>query len=326
MSVEYLGAGGLAIRSGDQALLTAPFYSNPGFLRVGLGLPIRPIEERIPQSPAILEGADVVGLLVGHAHYDHLMDVPAVLGKWGLGGTPVYGDATAVHLLGNAGWSGAAYAVGGDGDAPKEPRAWIELPSRSGEPTVKPRFRVMPIRSEHAPHFAGVRFFRGEVGAGDAEPVSACDWKEGQTWAYLIDVLADDGETPRLRIHYQDSASNPGVGWPLPALLRERSVDLLAFTAASFKQVEDHPQAVLGALAPRHAMAIHWEDFFRDPREPVRVVRGTNMTKLLKRIRSLEPAVEFSVPRPGQQVHFRVCAAAPTRNLFGATRARRTAA
>jgi mRNA degradation ribonuclease J1/J2 len=53
--------------------------SNSSFLRVGLGLTIGPDDERIPARPPLLDGARVTGVLVGHAHYDHLMDVPSVL-------------------------------------------------------------------------------------------------------------------------------------------------------------------------------------------------------------------------------------------------------
>jgi hypothetical protein len=168
----------------------------------------------------------------------------------------------------------------------------------------------MPLLSEHAPHGPlGFKLFEGHVGPDDGAPYNAYDWKEGQTWGYLIDVLADDGETPLLRIHYQDSASNPELGWPPRDLLAERRVDLALFCAASFSLVHEHPQAILRELAPRHAMAAHWEDFSRepdpDPRK-LRVVPLTDLPELIDRLESTLPG-RFSVPAPGAQIRFRVC-------------------
>ena len=249
--------------------------------------------------------------LVGHAHYDHLMDVPAVLEKWGLAGVPVYGDETAKHLLANDGWTGTAFEVNAAGGTWRRRGEWIHPPARPGERPAHPRFRVMPLLSEHAPHARGFKLFQGHVGPDDGAPRDAYDWKEGQTWGYLIDVLADDGETPLLRIHYQDSASNPELGWPPRELLAERRIDLALFCAASFSLVREHPQAILRELEPRHAMAAHWEDFSRDPRDPLRVVPLTDLPELLDRLRSTLPAGRFSVPKPGERIRFRVCGAPP---------------
>lgn len=302
VTVEYLGAGGLAIAYAGEALLTAPFYSNPSFLRVGLGLSLAPDPERIPERPALLDGARVAGVLVGHAHYDHAMDVPAVLAKWGLAGVPVFGSRTAVHLL--------RAAAPGVAAAPVEPFAGERAaPGRWLAPQAGSRFRVMPLRSEHAPHaWPGIKLFSGHVEEPLASPPrSAYAWKEGQTHAFLIDVMPRAGERPLLRIHYHDAASNPGIGWPPPALLAERGVDLVVFCAASFALVRDHPAALLRELAPRHALAVHWEDFSRDPREPLRVVPLTDLPELLERLASALPPGRFSVPRPGARIRFRVC-------------------
>ncbi len=313
VTVRYLRAGGFVIRFRDEALLTAPFYSNPSFIWAGLGLPIGPKPDRIPARPDLLANATVAGVLVGHAHYDHLMDVPAVLEAWQLPNVPVYGDETAKQLLSNRKWPGTAYPVNAAGGSWFRRGEWMHPPAAPGALPPHPRFRVMPLLSEHAPHAPGVKLFQGHVGPREDEPRNAYDWKEGQTWGFLIDVLTDDGARVLLRIHYQDSASNPELGWPPEELLAERSVDLVLFCAASFALVREHPQAILRALAPRHAMAAHWEDFSSKPRDDgvPRVVALTSMPELLARLRGALPARHYSVPKPGAEVRFRVCGARP---------------
>ena len=66
--VKFLGVGGFAIRRGDDAILTAPLYSNPSLGEV-LGARLTSKANRIEQfHPAV---PNVKAILVGHAHYDH---------------------------------------------------------------------------------------------------------------------------------------------------------------------------------------------------------------------------------------------------------------
>ena len=69
----------------------------------------------------------------------------------------------------------------------------------------------MPIRSQHAPHYSTglleMRFFPGRILEPQSSPPrTVIGWKEGETWAFLIDLLDRDSEAI-FRIHYQDSAS-----------------------------------------------------------------------------------------------------------------------
>jgi hypothetical protein len=69
--------------------------------------------------------------------------------------------------------------------------------------------RVMARCSGHAPQFLGVKLFGGKIDHDLTElPRNAYGWKEGQTLAFLIDVLRADGSS-MLRFHYQDTASTP---------------------------------------------------------------------------------------------------------------------
>jgi L-ascorbate metabolism protein UlaG (beta-lactamase superfamily) len=95
ITIEYLGVGGWLMRMGESVLLTAPFFSNPGFLDAGLG--------RIEADSAAIERFlppvnDAIAILVGHAHYDHLMDIPYILRRRAPTAL-LYGSRTAVNLL-----------------------------------------------------------------------------------------------------------------------------------------------------------------------------------------------------------------------------------
>ena len=75
-SLQYLGVGGYLLRWQDEALLFAPSFSNPATL----GQPPLVVKADNARIDELMPRADDVSmLLVGHAHYDHLMDVPRIL-------------------------------------------------------------------------------------------------------------------------------------------------------------------------------------------------------------------------------------------------------
>ena len=76
VQVTFLGVGGVIVRWQGAAVLTAPLYSNPTVGEMALS--------EIHADPQLIDAllrqdvSDVKAILVGHSHYDHLMDVPYV--------------------------------------------------------------------------------------------------------------------------------------------------------------------------------------------------------------------------------------------------------
>ena len=88
-------------------MLAAPFFSNPGLLRTGL----RSIRSATVLVDRYMSRYDVTGaraILVGHAHYDHLMDVPRVA-RSHAPNARIVGNATVKNTLGT--WSGVGDRV-----------------------------------------------------------------------------------------------------------------------------------------------------------------------------------------------------------------------
>jgi L-ascorbate metabolism protein UlaG (beta-lactamase superfamily) len=87
---RWLGVAGLELTSGRQTLLVDPFLTRPPFRRLWLGR-VKPdhdlIAAHIPRGEHIL---------VSHAHYDHLMDVPDIARRTG---AQVYGSSNTCALL-----------------------------------------------------------------------------------------------------------------------------------------------------------------------------------------------------------------------------------
>jgi hypothetical protein len=160
--------------------------------------------------------------------------------------------------------------------------------------------RVMAVRSEHAPHWDGVTLMSGHRRRPRTSlPCNAYGWKEGQTLAYVIDLLEADGSVA-LRLHYQDAASTPPLGFPPPSV---KDVDAVLLCAASFDNVRDYPGKLFDRVRPRAVVLAHWEDFFRSVDAPPLVVRGTDGKVLAKRLDGL--GVPWHTPYPGARI--RLC-------------------
>lgn len=265
VEVTYLGAGGFLLRHRDtarginRAIMTGPFFSNPGILRSLLGFPIAADSSRIAEFlPPV---GDVKAILVGHAHYDHLMDTIYVA-ETSAPQAILYGSDTMVRIV-NAREALRSRVV------TLEPKAGDAQTPGQWEPLADGGMRVMALRSEHAPQFLGVRAFAGSIDHDLATlPWNAYGWKGGQTLAFLIDVLGADG-TPVFRVHYQDAASTPPLGFPPPIeTIGSRPVDVALLCVASFEEVRNYPEELIARLKPRHVVLAHWENFFSKRRPP----------------------------------------------------------
>ena len=291
VEVTYLGAGGFLIRHQGRAIMTAPFFSNPGLLRSLLGFPISPDTARIKELLPPVD--DVDAILVGHAHFDHLMDAIHIAETTATRAT-FYGSDTMMHIVRARPMLQTRVRslepIAGDSSTPG---TWVPLAGGT--------MRVMALRSEHAPQFLGVKLFGGRIDHDLTElPRNAYGWKEGQTLAFLIDILGADGQAV-LRFHYQDSASTPPLGFP-PKMDDPGSPPFMValLCVASFDQVPHYPKRLIGLLQPRHVVLAHWENFFsqkRPPRPLPFLDTGRFATRLTA---ALRPGAEWHTPVPGK--------------------------
>jgi hypothetical protein len=267
VTVQYLGVSGFLIRRGDDVVLTAPLYSNPSLVEVVANHTIRPdtdlIDRLLPP-----EASEAKAILVGHSHYDHLMDVPHVALQTAIE-ADIYGSTTTENLLAPiAGQLGRRMApvrvvaldgVAGDHLAPGE---WVP---------IGPGIRIMALRSEHSPqvtleilsHEMPIHLWRGRQDRPRQElPRTASDWPEGPTFAFVIDFLDQDGE-PVFRTYYQDSGASEPLGFVPPGMTAAKGVDLaIICVGGDFENLRNHPKGILENTRPRFVLLSHWEDFF----------------------------------------------------------------
>ncbi len=315
ISITYLGVSGLLIEHQRHVLLTAPFFSNPD-----LGM-VMPLMTRLLRStpriaadtlaiekllPRAADRATVI--LVGHGHYDHLMDIPYIATRRATTST-IYGGPSVRHMLMgdstlrlNGGQRVVAIPVTGAGSAERR-GIWYY--------TGDSAFRFMAIVAGHAPTYRewkrSYTFTAGSVDVDlDSLPHTAAEWKLGEPYAYLIDVLSNDTREPVFRIYFQDAPSEPPLGFPPADVLAERVVDVAVLCAATSSNVSNTPDSLLAVLKPAQVIVGHWEDFFRSQTLPVQVSIATDLDEFRERLRkSLPASAGWVMPLPRTTFRFR---------------------
>lgn len=315
VAITYLGVSGLLIEHQGHVLLTAPFFSNPSLKQVmprimrflrstsRISADTSAIQRLLPAS------ADrATAILVGHGHYDHLMDVPYIATHRATSAA-IYGGPSVRHMLmgdsglrANNGQRVIAITLATAGSTRRQ-GDWYY--------TADSAYRFMAVVAGHAPTYrAWKRVYTFTAGTIDSDldslPHSAAEWKLGEPYAFIIDVLDDRTRAPVFRIYFQDAPSEPPLGFPPPAVLAERRIDVAVLCAATSTNVSNTPDSLLQVLKPQHVIVGHWEDFFRSQTLPIQLSPATDLEALRVSLgRALPASADWAMPMPQTTFRFR---------------------
>ncbi|MEO9185418.1 MAG: MBL fold metallo-hydrolase [Kofleriaceae bacterium] len=153
LTLTYLGVAGWQIEGGGKLILSDPYFSRPANADAPL----------VPDAAAITAHAPPHAdlIVVGHSHYDHLLDAPSVALR------------TGAKLMGSASTLRVARATGVAADH--------LIGVKGGEDFELDGFSVRVIPSLHS-----VISFGGEVADAPTLPMAQSGYGEGGTYGYLI--------------------------------------------------------------------------------------------------------------------------------------------
>lgn len=201
----------------------------------------------VPSSQAAvdrwIDRADAV--LVGHTHFDHALDVPAIARRWGC---QVYGSSSLRTLMGLHGLADATIVV--------EPKRAYE---------VGP-FRFHFVPSVHSKLQLGLGIpYSGELTCDHVDELVPQAYKCGQVWGIAIEVAG-------MRFYHQGSADL------LEDEVIDRGVDMFLCGISGRRFTPRYVERVLHALDPKLIVASHYDDFFRPLDVPPEFSFNVNLT------------------------------------------------
>lgn len=269
--LAYLGVSGLLVEWRGSTLVMAPYFTRQGPAEVLLGK-LRVDREVIANEVAGFAPQDWDTLLSGHAHYDHLADVPELMVR----------HATQAELWTNHSGARVLHAFeplrGRVHTVEESLGEWIRPTDRDGRPLP---YRFAPLASDHSTHIYGYRYAYGEVdedwASFEGRPVRAM--LDGQTTAFLIDLL-DEQDRIAFRIYAVDAAAPGGKGRPPQAWIDRHPVDLAVLCVPPHWHVEDYPEDILDVSGARFVLATHYEDFVQPLHRPIRFIRSLTDARL----------------------------------------------
>jgi L-ascorbate metabolism protein UlaG (beta-lactamase superfamily) len=308
--VQWLGVSSWIISYGDDVVVVDPFFSRPSFLSVALSLVLPSlfddfgynVERTNDVLPDLPENTRFV--LLGHAHYDHLMDVPYYMKRKSGQNVTYVGSRTARNILSGFKPAGLDFRI-----AEEQPK--IE----------KDRVRITAFPSDHAPHFSGHKFMSGKVKEPmPSFPRHSGDYLEGRTFIYFIDFL-DGNKQVLWRVFVNGAASSPRGAKALQAdttFRMEHAVDIAILCVPGWDKVDHYPNSILQLINPDMVILSHYDDFGspykhgEDPTIPgeIKFVPFANYGGFLTRLNELKTKHNYHYdiyqPKTGQCIRFPV--------------------
>ena len=263
LEVEWLGVSGYRLSYEGQTIFIDPYLSRVPFRDLVLrrqALPDPRAVDRFAGKPG-----ETAGVLVGHTHFDHAVDAPAIARRFGC---KAYGSASLVNLMGLHGLAEQTVEV--------EPYRTYELGP----------FEVSFTPSVHSKLLLGLAVpYDGELSCEHLDGLCPSAYRCGQVWGIAIAVAG-------VRFYHQGSANL------IDDALREREVDYFLAGVAGRSFTDDYWRRVLTKLQPRAVVPTHYDNFFRPLGQRLEFVGNVQLAALPDEIGAVSREIEIAaLPR-----------------------------
>lgn len=263
LEVEWLGVSGYRLTYEGKTLFIDPYLSRVPFLSLvtrRVALPVPAALDRFLRAPG-----ETVGVLVGHTHFDHAVDAPAIARRTGC---KAYGSRSLVNLM-------ALHDLA-DRTVEVEPYRTYELGP----------FEVSFTPSVHSKLLLGLAVpYDGELSCEHLDSLSPSAYRCGQVWGISIAVAG-------LRFYHQGSANL------VDEAIREREVDVFLAGVAGRSFTRDYWRRIIPRLQPRAIVPTHYDNFFRPLGADLEFVANVQLSELPDEIAAVSRDIEVAaLPR-----------------------------
>src|SRR6478736_4404458 len=263
LEIEWLGVSGYRITCEGKTLFVDPYLSRAPLRNLLLRRPTLPDPgalERYVHAPG-----EVVGVLVGHTHFDHAVDAPAIARRFGC---KAYGSDSLVTLMGLHGLTEQTVEV--------EPYRTYELGP----------FEVSFTPSVHSKLLLGLAVpYDGALTCEHLDGLTPGAYRCGQVWGISIKVAG-------ISFYHQGSANL------IDEAVRERGVDVFLAGVAGRNFTDDYWQRIIPRLDPKVVVPTHYDNFFRPLGQRLEFVSDVRLSGLPEEIGAISGDVELAaLPR-----------------------------
>lgn len=263
LEVEWLGVSGYRMTCEGRTLFIDPYLSRVPFRDLILrrqAVPDLAALDRFVHAPG-----KTVGVLVGHTHFDHAVDAPALARRFGC---RAYGSRSLVNLMALHGLAEQAVEV--------EPYRTYELGP----------FEVSFTPSVHSKLLLGLAVpYDGELSCEHLDGLCPSAYRCGQVWGITIAVAG-------LRFYHQGSANL------VDEAVRERGIDVFLAGVAGRSFTERYWRRILPLLQPRAVVPTHYDNFFRPLGDRLEFVANVQLARLPEEIGAVSREIELAaLPR-----------------------------
>ncbi len=257
LELMWLGTAGFKLSYQGTTIWIDPYVTRLSMLQL-VGRRVVP-----PSSEAVsrwIDKADAV--LVGHTHFDHALDVPAIARHTGC---KVYGSQSLQNLMG-------LYGLG--------PQAVVVDPHRDYE--VGP-FKFHFIPSIHSKLQLGLGIpYSGELTCDHVDELTPQAYKCGQVMGIHIEVAGT-------RLYHQGSADL------IESEIKDRGVDIFLCGISGRRFTPNYVARIVKALAPNVIVPTHYDNFFRPLEAKAEFSFNVNLTGFADEVHSASAQVPLHV-------------------------------
>lgn len=257
LALQWLGTAGFRLVSRGHHLWFDPHLSRHSLAQLALG-PIQPNLERIA-----LEVDVAHAVAVGHSHFDHALDAPAIAR---MHGARVYGASDTLQWCRGSGVA---------------ERQLFELRG-DGEVFGEGPFALRAFRSAHSPFLAGKVPFPGRIAAPLRAPAPISAWRVGQ-------VLTLHADSPGGSVHHVGSAAL------VEAELRGVQADVVLACTIGRHATPHFTRRLIETLRPKLLIPCHWDRFWEPLDQPARQIPGNDLLGFLDEVAAVPGAPEVRV-------------------------------
>lgn len=245
LELQYLGAAGFVIRDARRTIVLDPFVT-----RVGVWPTLmRPLVPDTDLIRTLIPHADDV--LIGHAHYDHILDAPDLCRQ------------TGARLIG----SRAAIMVGRAAGLPEQ--QLLETAGR--EDIACGDWTVRGLPSRHGKVFGRIPI-PGDMHKPPPWPPRMRELKHGLVMNWLVD-------TGGLRVVHIDSADF------IPDELAQARADIVCLCAVGRQARLNYVRDVVRLLQPRWVLPCHWDTMFTPIHDTPDMIPGVDLPGFIREVR-----------------------------------------